>query len=155
MGATDGEELIGAPAWYGQLPTNAPLATWSAQTRPAVSPTTTAGCPSRLATLGDDNAIGLLPSGSVWLHVWLAAKPAECAISSACATGAAGREIVRKTAAAPPIMDAGRMDLGERRLTNLPLALYAGVASRDRCVRDVGSVGGSLKVATWRMPHTY
>jgi hypothetical protein len=50
---------------------------------PERSPTTTAGDPSRLATFGEEGAIGSLASGRVSAHVWLAAKPESCAISEA------------------------------------------------------------------------
>src|SRR6202035_1121945 len=101
MGATDGDDCIGAPALYGQPPpTPVPSRRWGASTSPPRSPTTTDGCPSRLATFGEERATALPASGSDVLHVRLALKPAACATSSAWATGAACTVVVRTRAAA-------------------------------------------------------
>src|ERR1700726_1598455 len=87
---------------------------------PPRSPTTTEGCPSRLATFGDESATGLPESLSVWLHVWLATNPAAWGPSGPGATGAAWKVMVRPRAvAAAAAKDAGRESLGTRPVTLL------------------------------------
>src|SRR5580698_7583920 len=68
--ATDGVESTGTPpVLTGHPGTPAPDARLNAYTFPALSPTTTEGPPARVATLGDDNAIGPPPSLRVCVHV--------------------------------------------------------------------------------------
>src|SRR5580704_977163 len=87
---------------------------------PPRSPTTTAGCPSRLATFGDESATGLPESLSVWLHVWLATNPAAWGTSVPWATGAAWKVMVRPRAvAAAAAKDAGWESLATRTVMSL------------------------------------
>ena len=119
MGATDGEESTGAPASYGQPPTPEPLEGDEAYSHPARSPTTTEGCPSRSATLGEESTMGLPPSLRVCVQTWFAVKPAGWATSAARATGASPRAtvIVMNRTAAAADMNVARNSFGARRLT--------------------------------------
>jgi hypothetical protein len=56
------------PVWAGHPPGAVPSARWNAHKVPVRSPITIEGEPSRLATDGDDSAVGEPPSGKVWVH---------------------------------------------------------------------------------------
>ena len=77
--------------------------------------------------------MGLPPSGSVWLHVRLAVKPAAWSTSSALAAGAAWTIVVRVRAAAAAAMGRGMENFRARRSTSLLL----------RPVRSAPLVGAS------------
>ena len=81
---------------------------WKAYTYPARSPTTTEGCPSRSATLGEESATGLPASLRVWTHSWVAVKPAAWGTWVAWAAGAVPRMEVKARVAAAAAMETGR-----------------------------------------------
>ncbi len=99
-GATDGVESTGAPpVLAGQPGTVRPLASERAYTYPALSPTTTAGTPSRVATFGDDKATGRPASGRVRVQTFTNSKPWPAAGAGA-TRPAPAREVAAKLTAA-------------------------------------------------------